>query len=107
MKTKVMALITACLMVVAALSLAFAADGNPRKGKFLYSKNCRSCHGDTASDLSPSSFTQAEWAKKFANVEEIPCYGDWPEGLSEQDQKDIYTYLFDFAKDSPTPAKCG
>lgn len=42
----------------------FTNDGNDRKGKYLYRKNCRSCHdGSEAAELSPISKTQAEWQK--------------------------------------------
>lgn len=92
-----------------ALILAFAtvalAEGNARKGKYLYRQNCRSCHGQSASDLSPNSKTQAEWKKLFAKSEAIKCAKDW-KGVSAEDKKDIFAYLHDFAKDSPSPAKC-
>lgn len=92
-----------------ALILAFAtvalAEGNARKGKYLYRQNCRSCHGQSASDLSPNSKTQAEWKKLFAKPEAIKCAKDW-KGVSAEDKKDIFAYLHDFAKDSPSPAKC-
>ena len=99
-------LITAsALIAVFAVSMAFAmGGGNARKGKFLYRKNCRSCHGSSASDLSPASKTQAEWTATFADKGKIKCSGDWT--VSEQDLNDIFTYLHDYAKDSPSPAKC-
>ena len=107
MRVKIMALITACLLILSAIGLAFAAaEGNARKGKFLFRKNCRTCHGASASDIGPDSRTQAEWLTIFSNPAAIPCYGQWPEEMTEQDQMDISTYLHDFAKDSPTPAKC-
>jgi hypothetical protein len=106
MKARILALITACLLIVSAIGLAFAAEGNARKGKFLFRKNCRSCHGASASDLSPDSKTKAEWKKIFATPATIPCHDKWPAEMTEQDVLDIHTYLYDFAKDSPTPAKC-
>jgi mono/diheme cytochrome c family protein len=107
MKVKVLALITVCLMLVSVIGLAFAAaEGNARKGKFLYRKNCRSCHGASASDLGPDSKTQAEWSLVFASPNTIPCHDQWPAEMTEQDRLDIEAYLIEFAKDSPTPAKC-
>ncbi|MEF2229840.1 MAG: cytochrome c [Pseudodesulfovibrio sp.] len=99
-------LITAsALIAVFTVSMAFAmGGGNARKGKFLYRKNCRSCHGATASDLSPASKTQAEWTATFADKAKIKCSGDWT--ISEQELNDIFSYLHDYAKDSPSPAKC-
>lgn len=99
-------LFAACVTMFALVcSIGFALEGNTRKGKFLYRKNCRTCHGVSASDLSPLSKTQAEW-KTFAEAYvDIPCSKDWSE-LGEADRKDIFAYLYSFAKDSPTPAKC-
>lgn len=97
--------------VLLALSagFAFAADsmgGNARKGKYLYRKNCRSCHGVDASDLSPASKTQAEWKKLFDGMASLPCRAKWPADMSAEDMKDTFSYLYDYAKDSPSPAKC-
>ncbi len=93
------------ILVLAAVSMAFAAEGNARKGKYTYRAKCRTCHGATASDLSPSSKTQADWKKTFAKVESIKCYKDW-KGVTPEDRADILAYLHDYAKDSPSPAKC-
>ena len=85
------------------------ATGNARKGKFLFRKNCRACHkdGGTAKDLSPSDKTQAEWKAAFAKgaYESFSCKAEW-EKLTEKDRVDIYTYTYDHAFDSPSPAKC-
>lgn len=106
MHKKTTSILMALAIVMTITGLAFAwGDGNGRKGKFLYRKNCRTCHGASASDLSPSDRTQAEWTKIFENIETIPCHGDWPE-MPESDINDTFTYLHDYAKDSPSPAKC-
>lgn len=103
----------ALLVIVCMLSFASVAvsenKGNPRKGKYLFRKQCRSCHkeGATAKDLSPSSKTQAQWERAFKKekYEAYPCHEEWAK-LSEQDLLDIFTYLRDHAIDSPAPAKC-
>ena len=95
----------ALVLILAAVSLAFAAEGNARKGKYTYRAKCRTCHGASASDLSPNSKTQAEWKKVFAKWESVKCAKEW-KGLSAEDRTDIFSYLHDFAKDSPSPAKC-
>jgi cytochrome c5 len=97
-------ILTALILALAVTGMAFA-EGNARKGKFVYRAKCRTCHGATASDLSPSSKTQAEWKKTFAKVESIKCNKDW-KGVSAEDRADIFSYLHDYAKDSPSPAKC-
>lgn len=98
-------IISVLALVLLAVSVAFAADGNSRKGKYTYRAKCRSCHGAGASDLSPSSKTQAEWKKIFAKPEAVKCYKDW-KGVTPEDRADIFAYLHDYAKDSPSPAKC-
>jgi len=92
------------ILILAVVSLAFA-EGNARKGKYTYRAKCRTCHGASASDLSPNSKTQAEWKKVFAKWEGVKCAKEW-KGLSAEDRTDIFAYLHDYAKDSPSPAKC-
>ncbi|AMK09814.1 MAG: c-type cytochrome [Pseudodesulfovibrio sp.] len=105
MKSKLILATATALITVFAVSMAFAmGGGNARKGKFLYRKNCRSCHGQTASDLSPASKTQAEWTAMFSDTSKIKCSPDWT--VNEKDLNDIFSYLHDYAKDSPSPAKC-
>ena len=95
---------TVLILALAAVSLAFA-EGNARKGKYLYRQKCRTCHGASASDLSPNSKTQADWKKVFAKWEGVKCAKEW-KGLSAEERGDIFAYLHDYAKDSPSPAKC-
>ncbi|BCS89313.1 c-type cytochrome [Pseudodesulfovibrio sediminis] len=106
MNRKIVLAVASALVTAFVFSMAFAAggEGNARKGKFLYRKNCRSCHGKTASDLSPATKTQAEWEALFADKAKIKCSGDWT--IKEKDLIDIYSYLHGYAKDSPSPAKC-
>lgn len=101
-------LVVALLLVsLAGLAFAESPGGNFRKGKYLFRKNCRSCHveGGQAASLSPADQTQAEWKEVFANWETVPCADEW-KGMSDADRLDIFTYMYDFAKDSPSPAKC-
>lgn len=97
-------IITALILALAVVSMAFA-EGNARKGKYLYRQKCRTCHGASASDLSPNSKTQADWKKVFAKWEGVKCAKEW-KGLSAEERGDIFAYLHDYAKDSPSPAKC-
>lgn len=106
MNRRLVSIIAALAMIVTVSAVALAEGGNARKGKYLYRKSCRTCHGVTASDLSPMSKTQAEWTKVFAKPEAIPCNKDWKATVTGQDLTDINSYLYDYAKDSPTPAKC-
>ncbi|MCF8036838.1 MAG: cytochrome c [Desulfobacteraceae bacterium] len=82
-------------------------QGNERKGKYMFRKNCRSCHqeGKSAEPLNPVSKTQAQWERAFERYERLECADEW-EGLSETDRTDILTYLYNHAYDSPSPATC-
>jgi len=98
------------ILVLAALGLALAGvEGNERKGKYLFRKSCRSCHieGGQAKEISPLTFTQAQWEANFTpdKVAGYPCKDEWAK-LSESDLKDVYAYMYNHAADSPSPAKC-
>ena len=100
------------VFLAGSISIGIAAgepDGNARKGKYLFRKNCRACHkeGADAKDLSPADKTQAEWGAVFAKdaYQSLSCKAEW-EKRSEKDLKDIFTYMYNHAFDSPSPAKC-
>jgi len=101
-------LFAACCLVITFISAGLAFDaGNERKGKYLFRQNCRSCHtdGDSATPLNPTSKTQAQWERAFDRYERLECADEWAP-LSESDRKDILTYLYNHAFDSPSPATC-
>ena len=96
------------VFLLASIGLAIAADkGNARKGKYLYRKNCRTCHidGGSAKELSPVSKTQAQWQRVFKNIDKLQCKDEWSK-LSKKDLADVYAHLWGHAFDSPMPAKC-
>ena len=90
---------------VATAALA-SEGGNPRKGKHLFKKTCKTCHGSGAAggELTPMSKTQAQW-DRFFDKKKHNTEG-WKD-LSDQDLKDIQQFLFDHAADSPQPQTCG
>jgi mono/diheme cytochrome c family protein len=95
-------------LVFSFIGLALAQDeGNPRKGKYLFRKNCRSCHGSdgSATELSPITKTQAQWDTVFQASDQLKCAAEWQK-LSEKDLGDMHAYLWGHAYDSPSPAKC-
>ena len=81
--------------------------GNARKGKYLFRKNCRTCHCEegSAKPMSPIDKTQAEWDEVFKNIDKLSCSQEWAK-LSEKDRTDMYAHLWGHAFDSPSPAKC-
>jgi mono/diheme cytochrome c family protein len=99
------ALLVTMLVFVATSALA-AEGGNPRKGKYLYKKSCKACHGGggEGGELTPMSKTQKQWDRVFDKKKHDQAA--W-EKLSEQDLKDINQFLFDHAADSDQPQTCG
>ena len=104
------------LVPVAATSvgISFAAgpDGNKRKGKYTYKKVYKACseRGEVDSKtppISPADKTMAQWQRIFdkKDYSEFGCADEW-NTLSDQDVLDIYSYLYNYAADSPSPATC-
>ena len=92
---------------------SFASEaGNKRKGKYTYRKVYESCQKRGAVEtakpkLNPDAHSQAEWTKIFKEKKfaDFGCSEEWSK-LSDEQLRDIYSYLHDHASDSPTPAKC-
>jgi hypothetical protein len=87
-------------------------EGNKRKGKYTYRKVYKSCfeRGEAESKvphISPDAKTQAQWTEVFESkdFEQFKCQEEWS-NLDQTAINDIYAYLYNFAADSPTPAKC-
>lgn len=89
-----------------ATSALAAEGGNPRKGKHLYKKSCKTCHssGGEGGEVTPMTKTQSQWDRIFKKKKHDE--ESW-KNLSEQDLKDIQQFLFDHAADSPQPQTCG
>lgn len=102
------------LMLTFALTCeVFALDqGNDRKGKYTYRKVYKACfdRGAVTSEvppLSPNTRSQAQWEHVFTSKDfaQFGCGQEWQQ-LSAEDVRDIYTYLYNHASDSPSPATC-
>ena len=110
---KVFLTLTAFVFVFGTVSAGFALDmGNKRKGKYTYRKVYKACYDRGAIDtktppLSPADKTQAEWTTLFESKDfsQFKCDEEWKQ-LSQDDVADIYTYMYEHAFDSPSPAKC-
>ena len=107
----ILSILFVALMLGSTIGMAFAQDGftntgNDRKGKYVYRKNCRSCHdGSSAKALSPNSKTQAQWQRTFEKYDRLKCADQWKK-QSPEELNDIYTYLYNHGYDSPQPATC-
>ena len=103
----------AFLFVLTTIGIGFALDkGNKRKGKYTYRKVYKACfeRGEVESKtppISPADKTQAEWEALFSSKDysQFGCTEEWS-NLNDTQVTDIYTYMYEHASDSPTPAKC-
>ena len=114
MKKRVISVLMAALFVLSAAGMVFALEpnGNKRKGKYTYKNVYKACaqRGAVASKtpvLSPSDKTMSQWKRVFEKkkFDVFTCEDEF-NALSEEDLLDIFTYLYNFAADSPSPAKC-
>ena len=103
----------ALIMLLGVSGQVFAGEeGDARKGKFTYRKIYKSCQEKGMTDtskppISPDAKTQAQWKRVFdkKQFDIFGCAEEWAK-LDEQQLLNIYTYLYDHAADSPSPAKC-
>jgi len=113
MKNKSMSIILAVFLSLCFIGSSPAMDqGNKRKGKYTYRKVYKACQqrGEVDSampPISPADKTQAEWKQIFETktLDGFGCKAEWA-GLNKTQLSDIYSYLFNYAADSPSPAKC-
>ena len=113
MTRKIMVTVLAFFFLFSAVGISFALDkGNKRKGKYTYRKVYKACFERGAVEsktppISPADKTQAEWEALFSGKDysQFGCDEEWS-NLDETQVTDIYTYLYEHASDSPTPAKC-
>ena len=110
---KLIVITMAFLFVFTTIGIGLALDkGNKRKGKYTYRKVYNACfeRGEVESKtppISPADKTQVEWDTLFNGKDfaQFGCEDEWG-NLNDTQVTDIYTYLYEHASDSPTPAKC-
>ena len=102
-KVLVIGLVLGAFCATSALAVE---GGNPKKGKYLFKKNCKSCHVDGAAGgaLTPMAKTMDQW-DRFFEKSKHPAEG-W-ENVKAEDLLHINQYLFDHAADSDQPETCG
>lgn len=107
MKTVTKAIAIFAIAAFCTTAALAAEGGNPKKGKYLFKKNCKACHVDGAEGgvLTPMKKTQGQWDRFFGKNGKT--MGERAGGLGDQDLKDIQQYLFDHAADSDQPETCG
>lgn len=93
----------ALLMIITfSVSTAFAiSGGNPRKGKSLFKKNCRTCHVKNV--ISPLDKTMEQWDRYFKKGQHP---GTVFNNMPEEDKIDVWQFMFDYAADTEQPDSC-
>lgn len=106
MRTLKLIMITLLLVTFCGSAALAVEDGNSRKGKYLFKKNCKTCHTDGAEGgvVTPLTKTMSQWDRFFSKSKHSAA--DW-ESFSAQDLLDINQFLFDHAVDSDQPETCG
>lgn len=95
------------LMIAVSFSMALAIEGgDPKKGKYLFKKNCKVCHNSRAiiENVTPASKTMAQWDTFF--VKKKHDLAKW-EDLSSENLKDINQFVYNYAVDTEQPETCG
>lgn len=102
-KALIIGLVLGAFCVTSAMAVE---GGNPKKGKYLFKKNCKSCHveGAEGGAVTPMNKTMSQWDRFFEKAKH-PAEG-W-ENVKEADLLHINQYLFDHAADSDQPETCG
>lgn len=102
-KLLIIGLVLGAFCVTSALAIE---GGNPKKGKYLFKKNCKSCHteGAEGGQLTPMKKTMSQWDRFFKKPKHP---GTIMNDVSEKDLMDINQYLYDHAADSAQPETCG
>lgn len=113
MVKKILLVLAAIVFLFTTVGISLALEkGNKRKGKYSYRKVYNACfeRGEVESKtppISPADKTMTEWTTIFESkdMKEFGCKEEWSQ-VSDEAMTDIYTYMYDHAADSPTPAKC-
>lgn len=102
---KTVKILVALMIVAFSVTTAMSAIDKPakqaKKGKYLYKKNCKSCHTKSASDK-----TMAQWERIYKKGKHKGGAAAW-EKLDKDDLHRVFFYLYDHAKDSAQPETCG
>ncbi len=85
------------------------AKGNEAKGRYYFRQNCKTCHekGAKAGEVTPLTKTQAQWRGYFTKGKHAGEADALGKLLTPDQIRDVQTFLFNHAVDSPQPETCG
>jgi mono/diheme cytochrome c family protein len=107
-----MILSLSALLTGAAFTLP-AADsrvkGNEGKGRYYFRQTCKECHtkGAKGGEVSPLTKTMAQWATYFQKGKHAGGKEQLSKLLTEDQLRDVQTFLIKHAADSLQPETCG
>jgi len=92
-----------------ATGLSAAAKGSETKGKFYFKQNCKTCHtkGATGGEITPLNKKMSQWTAYFQAGKHNHGKEPLTQYVSEEQLRDVQTFLTSHAADSLQPETCG
>jgi mono/diheme cytochrome c family protein len=104
-----------------AIGLSFAAfltagkevnpqgKGNEAKGRYYFRQTCKECHtkGAKGGEVTPLTKTMAQWRTYFTKGKHAGTADALGKLLTEDQLRDVETFLVNHAADSAQPETCG
>ena len=86
-----------------------AAKGSESKGRYFFRGTCKNCHtkGAVGGEITPLNKTQAQWKAYFAAGKHARGKEPLSKVMSEEQLRDVATFLDAHAADSLQPETCG
>lgn len=83
--------------------------GNEAKGRYYFRQTCKECHtkGAKGGEVTPLTKTMAQWRIYFTKGKHAGAADGLGKLLSEDQLRDVGTFLVNHAVDSPQPETCG
>jgi mono/diheme cytochrome c family protein len=96
----------------APMAMAPAADqpkGSETKGRYYFRQTCKNCHtkGAAGGEITPLNKTQAQWKAYFVAAKHNHGKEPLSKVMSEDQIRDVATFLREHASDSLQPETCG
>ncbi len=103
-------LVLALILCLAGISAGAAKiKGNETKGKHYFRQNCRTCHtkGAAGGEITPLDKKMAQWTAYFEAGKHAHGKEPLTKYVSEEQLRDVQTFLTHHAADSLQPETCG
>jgi len=83
--------------------------GNEGKGRYYFREQCKSCHskGAVGGEITPLNKTMAQWRSYFAAGKHNHAREPLSKVMSDEQLRDVATYLVAHGADSLQPETCG